>query len=351
MPTGLNIRDFEKRYREVQYSEQGSIRLTEVEHNAYLNRLTIEITHYDAYRSVNYKTLPENTHWGYLTSFKGSSVVTNLGVKFVKQRVFECINHSIWDYHQSTETVSLLAAATESGVNSLISGGVLGDAVGALVRIFVKAKEGLGEAFENAKGWLVGYEELGESDPNEPTYTYTAFPVASPFPDVWKFKADIPCSFKLRLESWYLVNPLVYTVANPTDTSDETEDESEYPTPAAGNGDGGGQEFPASSAPDPNSDARDFAEDVDLPGTGTWTFVVSFSNPGNNAFCDNVPPATLQLRGFPDEPPAREFTGPVTQEGGRPGRFFTSVAEVLHGGSCQVNGPGSLSFIPDGPSS
>lgn len=351
MATGLNIRDFTKKYREVQYTEQGSIRLSEVEHNAYLNRLTLEITHFDASRSINYKTLPENTHWGYVTSFKGSSVVSNLGVKFVKQRIFEHINSSIWDYHNAQENIWLLSSIVQKyGQLALGELSSLDDGIG-IPGLIVTAIEGLENVTGPAVEWLIEQFVGGDITPNNPAQAYSAYPIASPFPDVWKFKSDIPCSFTFRLESWYLVNPIVYVVSNPTDTSDETEDESEYPSPAAGNGDGGGQEFPPSGAPDPMSDPRDFKEDVGQPGTGVWTFVVSFSDPGNNAFCNNVPPATLQLRGFPDEPPMREFTGPVTPEGGRPGRFFTSVAEAAHGGSCQVNGPGSLNFIADGPSS
>ena len=349
MPTGLLIRDFEKVYREVRYSNQGSIRLSEIEHNAYLNRLTLEITHYDAYRSISYKTLPDNTHWGYLTSFKGSSVTNNLAIKFSKQRVFEHINQGIWDYHQATENLNISNAATQSGVNSLISGGVLGEATDALVRIFVEAKDALGESFSNAAAWLVGYEALGDNDQGEPDSTYTAFPIASPYPDVFKFLSDIPCSFLFRLESWYLVNPTVYITSNPTDTSDETEDENEYPSPDPGDGSGQGAEFPPSSAPASGSDPRDFEEDVGQPGTGVWTFTIQFSDPGNNAACNNIPAGFFELRGFPDEPPQREFTGPPTSTGGRPGRFFTSVASFSHSGDCALGGPGSPTFTADGP--
>jgi hypothetical protein len=350
MATGLGIRNFTKVYRESQYTNQGSLILSGTEHNAYLNRLTVEVTHFDAYRSENFKTLPENTHWGYLTQFKGSSVLSSTPVKFVKQRVFEHINQGIWAYHQTTENVRLLNASTESGVNSLIAGGVLGDATGALIRIFIKAKEGLGDTFDNAAAWLLGYEQAGDGGVGEAGNSYTGFPIASPFPDAFKFKADIPVSFKFRLESWYLVNPIIYITSNPSDASDETNGEDEYPSPEPGNSDGKGQEFPPASAPASGSDPRDYATKPGQPGTGVWTFVVSFSNPGNNAACNNIPAATLALRGFPDEPVKREFTGPPVQAGGRPGRFFTSVASVNHGGDCQVNGPGSAFFTADGPS-
>lgn len=349
MPTGALIRDFTKAYREVRYSEQGSIRLSEIEHNAYLNRLTIEITHHDAYRSVNYKTLPDNTHWGYLTSFKGSSVLNNLAVKFAKQRVYEHVNSHIWQFHQATESLEIqsefVACVGREIVARILDQGV---PIPGFEK-FIQLNESLEDAQNPFLKWAVGFADpdTGGSGPNP--NLYTAYPVVSPFPDVWKFKSDINCSFLLRLESWYLVNPLVYFLNNPTDTSDETEDEDEYPTPDGGDGDGGGEEFPPSSAPSDGSDPRDFAEDVDLPGTGVWTFTLSFSNPGNNPACNNVPAGFASLRGFPDEPPQREFTGPQQQEGGRPGRFFTSVDSFNHSGDCQVNGPGSPTFTGDGP--
>lgn len=350
MPTGLLVRDFVKEYRELRYESQGSIRLSEIEHNAYLNRLTVEITHYDAYRSENYKTLPENTHWGYLTAFKGSSVMNNTPVKFVKQRVFEHINDAIWNYHQATENLDILSSFDLSVATTIIA--QLKDESTPIPGFekFLELNESLEDNTLPFFQWLVGIADPEGTEFPEDNRNYRAFPVASPYPDVWKFKSDIPVSFLFRLESWYLVPPSVYILDNPTDTSDETEDESEYPEPSPGPGAGGAGSFPPSSAPGEGSDPRDFGDDEGLPGTGVWTFTISFSDPGNNAFCNNVPAAFAQLRGFPDEEPQREFTGPPVASGGRPGRFFTSVDSFNHGGDCQVNGPGSLSFIADGPS-
>lgn len=347
MATGLNIRDFKKTYREVRYENQGSLRLTNTEHNAYLNRLTIEITHYDAYRSVSYKSIPENTHWGYLTSFKGSAVLNNLAIKFAKQRVLEQIHHGIWHHHQAQENIWILSAIIQKmGQLALGELSSIDDGIG-IVGLVLQGIEGLENVTASGTEWLVEQFVGGDITPNNPAEAYSAYPVASPFPDVFKFLSDVPCSFLFRLESWYLVNPVVYTVSNPTDSEDATDDEGEYPTPDPGNGSGEGASFPPSGAPDPNSDSRDYEPDDGQPGTGVWTFVVSFGDPGNNAFCNAVPAATLQLRGFPDEPPRKEFTGPQVPEGGRPGRFYTSVASAPFGGTCALSEPGSANFIPD----
>jgi hypothetical protein len=257
MPTGLGIRDFTKVYRELRYANEGALRLSEIEHNAYLNRLTIEVTHYDANRAINYKTNPGNTHWGYVTSFKGSSVIDSKAIKFVRHRVYEKINQGVWNYHQNKESVDVVATAVQTFGNLALGElSSVSDGIG-LVGILINAVEGVELLTAPAFAWL--YEVVtGEESPEDiPTKAYTPYPIVSPYPDVFKFKGDIPCSFLFRLESWYLVNPAVYITANPTDTSDETEGEDEYPEPQAGDGDGGSQEFPESSPNDQENDARD----------------------------------------------------------------------------------------------
>jgi len=265
MATGLTIRDFQKFYRELRYANEGSIRLSEIEHNAYLNRLTLEITHYDAYRSVNYKSNPENTHWGYLTSLKGSSVIQNLPVKFTRQRVFEQINQGIWAYHQQTEDVDLNRNVTERAANAIALVGAFPEVGPKVIKLFIRASNFIATQGENKLSWILEnvFQAPATSDPEKSEYT--AYPIASPFPDVFKFKADIPVSFLFRLESWYLVNPSVYIVANPTDTSDETEGEDEYPEASPGNGDGKAQEFPESSPLNPGNDPRDGGARPPLP--------------------------------------------------------------------------------------
>lgn len=276
---GPLIRDFFKAYRELRYANEGSLRLSEIEHNAYVNRLTIEVTHYDADRSFSLKTNPDSTHWGYCTSFKGSAVQTNMPVKFAKQRVFEQINQGIWNYHQSTESVRVLSAVVQKfGQLALGELASLDDGIG-IVGIIVNAVEGLENITADATEWLIEQFVDGDITPNSPAGKYTGYPVSSPFPDVFKFKSDIPASFLFRLESWYLVNPAVYITASPTDTSDETEGEDEYPQPEQGDGDGDSQEFPTSSPNDPNNDPRDGGQKPAAPiepsTSYTWSGTLS----------------------------------------------------------------------------
>ena len=257
MGTGLTIRDFTKVYREARYANQGALRLSEIEHNAYLNRLTLEITHYDADRAFNRKTLPDTTHWGYITTFKGSSVSQNIPIKFVKQRAFELINSGIWQYHQNEESADVITGAIQTFGNLALGElSYVGDGVG-IVGILLQAIEGLETITAPAFSWL--YEQItGDQSPEDvPTKNYNPYPIASPFPDVFKFKSDIPTSFLFRLESWYLVNPAIYITSNPTDTDDATAGEDEYPEPAQGDGDGDSSEFPPSSPNDPDNDPRD----------------------------------------------------------------------------------------------
>lgn len=287
MANGLNVRDFFKQYREVRYANEGSIRLGEIEHNAYLNRLTLEVTHYDAYRSISYKTNPENTHWGYLTAFKGTAVVQNQPVKFVKQRVYEHINQGMWNFHQSSELMELLSSFTVRAASGVVN--ELLDQGGPFPG-FEKVLD-LVETIEDAETpFLKHVVNMAVADPEGiPSLTegYTAYPIASPFPDVWKFKGDIPCSFLFRLESWFLVNPLVYIVNSPTDTTDETDGEDEYPQPEQGDGDGDSQEFPDSSPADPNSDPRDGGAkpepELDPTVGYTWTARVTGTLLGGDA--------------------------------------------------------------------
>lgn len=255
--TGLLIRNFFKEYRELRFTSSGSFELSEIEHNAYLQRLTIQIDNIDSQRYLNRKTMPDHSHYGYLTMFKGSSVIERVPVEFPRQRVFERINQGIWNYHQSNEGLSLPMIG-------------LGNQVARYAKRVADFLENPGPAWV----WEVpdytivdsisdlpvlelifpDYEGIEGTEGDQDSAKYRAFPIASPFPDIFKFKGDIPLSFRFRLESWYLVNPAVYILDNPTDTRDETEGEDEYPSPEIGDGDGDGSEFPD---PDPLPSGRD----------------------------------------------------------------------------------------------
>jgi len=298
MATGLLVRDFVKVYRELRYANEGAIRLSEVEHNAYLNRLTLEITHYDAYRSINYKTNPENTHWGYATSFKGSSVISNIPIKFTRQRVFNEINQGIWNYHQATEDVDLNRNVTQMAANAIAVVGAFPEAGPKVIKLLIRASNFIVTQGQNRLSWILEnvFQVPQSNDPE--VSEYTAYPIASPFPDVWKFKSDIPVSFLFRLESWYLVNPAVYIVNNPTDTSDETEGEDEYPEPLAGNGDGNAQEFPTSSPNNPANDPRDGGQKPAPPLQSGTSYSWSGSVSGTALGSSGQPVSYSETTGF-----------------------------------------------------
>ncbi len=346
MATGLNIRNFVKVEREATYSLQGSFLLTSIEKNAYRNALTVEIVAVDAPRYSNLKTLPENTHWGYLTHFRGSTVTLNQAQKFVKFRAFDIINDGIWQYHQHQELIEIVTSSIQQIGNQVVSEAGGDGSSGGAVGFVLDAISDAGELLEPAIQWLLRTLVGEESPEDSPGKNYTSFPIASPFPDIVKFKGDIPVAFKFRLESWYLVNPAVYITSNPTDAEDGTDGEDEYPVPAQGDGDGDGSEFPPSSAPQPGADPRDYGPGP-VSGSGSWNVPLRFFDGGNNIPCDAIGVQTVQVRGFPDEMPSLEYTGPVTSFGGRPGRVFTSIAEVPFSGDCGVEIGGLSVFFSD----
>lgn len=268
MATGALIRDFEKDYRELRYSNSGSITLSEIEHNAYRAALTLEITHVDAPRYGSRKTLPDNTHYGYVTLFRGSAVTDTIAIKYPKFRVFDIRNQGIWNYHQSIESlvsgVGLVSENTVQVGNAIIERADDGWGPSDICKVI----RFLDVVPDPLDPFVYFISDCGASLPDpqaKELAQYRAFPIATPFPDIAKFKADIPCSFLWRLELWYLVNPAAYTVDNPTDTGDETEGEDEYPEPDQGDGDGDGDEFPEPDPAPPDSDPRDFGSPPPSP--------------------------------------------------------------------------------------
>lgn len=262
MATGLLIRDFIKEERDLRFSDSGSIVFTEIEKNAYRLSLTLEITDIDGERYQNRKTLPDNTHLGYVTLFRGSSVTELIAVKFVRQRIFDIINQGIWNYHQATETISLIdRIISEYGLYYHVAHLTITEDTGAIVPL-PKGRGLYQLPDQNTEGeqeaWRIQIEDIVDDAVEDSNYR--AFPIASPFPDIAKFRADLAASFLFRLEAWYLKNPLVYLVDNPTDTGDETEGEDEFPEPNQGDGDGDGDEFPIPDPVPPGSDPRDFGE-------------------------------------------------------------------------------------------
>lgn len=300
MTSGLNVRDFFKEYRELRYEKSGSIGFTEIEKNAYRLSLTLEVTHVDAPRYGSLKTLPENTHYGYVTLFRGSTVTDTIPIKYPKFRIFDITNQAIWNYHQSTEGLRISSGEIEGGFNAtgqaLEQGLQLDDLLCIAFWLFTPVS--------GLEGALLSLRTCIDGPPPDVSSvrvadSYTAFPIASPFPDIAKFKADIPCSFLWRLEAWYLFEPAFYESNSPTDSSDATDGENEFPSPAQGDGNGDGDEFPAPSEPGEGRDPRDFSGGSIPPGAGVTFEVEVVADPG---FCSPGVPFTSgpfgPFRGF-----------------------------------------------------
>ena len=311
MATGALIRDFVKDSRELRYSNSGSIGLSEIEHNAYRASLTLEITHVDAPRYGSRKTLPDNTHYGYATLFRGSTVTDTFAIKYPKFRIFDIRNQGIWNYHQSIESVLLGGEQTRGILELVVDGfvpGVFSDAASWLSDSALSwAYDAVSDAWRLIFGGSAGSGGGVPGGSGVPG-GYRAFPIATPFPDIAKFKADIPCSFLWRLELWYLVNPAVYIADNPTDTGDVTDGEDEYPNPEQGDGDGDGDEFPAPDEPDPDRDSRDYSGGTFDPNQGFVFQVDMVADPG---FCS----AGRTFRRGPFGP-FRGFGRPISVEKG-----------------------------------
>lgn len=282
----------------MRYSNSGSIGISDIEKNAYRLSLTLEVTHIDAPRYGNLKTLPEHTHYGYLTYFRGSTVTDLQPVKFAKYRVFDIINSDLWHHYQSSELLKslyFLVGNHVSTATNVILDAISNPAVEAfclIARILDVVEDPVDQLLYELFDCNLDAPEAGP----EVTDGYTALPVASPFPDIVKFKADIPLSFLWRLEAWYLQNPVVYVVGSPVDSGDLTEGEDEYPEPQSGDGDGDGSEFPGSDLPDELRDPRDFSADQSFSNVRA-TFTVTPILNGNT--CQPYP---AEQSNFTSEP-------------------------------------------------
>lgn len=268
------IRKFYKTVRAVAFDTQGSIRLTSIEQAAYRSALTIEILGYRGQRYVGYKSLPEDTHWGYCTLFDGASVREKVAVKFSRQRLFEVVNTDVWLYYQHTELVNLLGvvmAKVGERTAELSSSESLPELFG---RVTWQIVTEIGETALEILGYS-GDVTPGALEPGEAEVQYKAFPIAPKMPSLVKFLGDLPCDFRFTLESWYLKNPVILITDNPIDTGDETDGENEYPQPQAG-------DVTGESEPDPNSDSRDFIPvgDENSPGGSQVRVTVrAYGNP------------------------------------------------------------------------
>jgi hypothetical protein len=174
--------------------------------------------------------------------------------------VFDVVNSGIWQFHQHTESlktaVLLLSEMQVSVGNAIVERADDGWGSADICKV-IRWLDFVPDPLDRLTYFL---SDCGAELPDpqaKDLETYRAFPIASPFPSIAKFKADIPCSFLWRLDAWYLVNPAVYVNDNPTDTGDETDGEDEYPVPDSVPD---SEDFPPSSAPQDGADTRDYGD-------------------------------------------------------------------------------------------
>lgn len=245
-------REFFKQSRRENFDDSGSIRLTEVEQNAYRTVVTFEAVDLDGGRYFNTKTLPDNTHYGYATVFEGDSVVREVGVKYPLCRLSDTRNELLWHRYTTEELVDFIVQTSEATANATIE--ALSEATPDILEFAIQLFNPTSETGDRVYEWLLSL--VSQPDDSQPPEQFTALPVDTPHPTVIKFKADLPMRFSLRLDSWFLANPVVYIFGSDVDSGEPTEGEGEYPdggdtgNPDGGSyGDGGESELPTDSDP------------------------------------------------------------------------------------------------------
>jgi hypothetical protein len=305
-------REFFKQSRRENFDDQGSLRLTEIEQNAYRNIVTFEAVELMAPRYANFKTLPENTHYGYVTHFEGDSVTKVEGVKFPLYRLSDTRNEMLWHFYQLQEMLNLIQGFNESIANAVVE--ELKDSAPNLIQFVLELTEpGSGPA-DRVWEWLISLvDDPSNPPPSEP---FIPLPIDSPHPTVIKFSSDVPMRFSLRLDSWFLANPVVYVVGSVVDSEEPTEGEGEYPDNGDTNNPAGGTHGDnAQSLPPADSDPLDFSPDI-TASDATIRFTVYPIVNGQNcqpydkaisnfAITPGVPvklPLTLKVGGAPPGP-------------------------------------------------
>lgn len=253
----MSKREFFKQSRRENFDDSGSIRLTEVEQNAYRNVITFEAVDLAAPRYFNFKTLPENTHYGYATYFEGDSVTKVEPIKFPLYRLSDSRNEMLWHFYQTQEVVNLIQGFNEAIANAVVE--QLKDTAPNLIRFLIELTEPTTGPADRIWEWVISLVSDDTQPP--PAEPFIPLPIDTPHPTVIKFKADVPMRFSLRLDSWFLANPVVYIVGSVVDTDEPTEDEGEYPDrDGTGNPDGGTYGDGSESPLPLDSDPRDTPE-------------------------------------------------------------------------------------------
>jgi len=274
----MTTREFFKESRLLRFDDSGSIRLSEIEQNAYRNVITFEAVDVVGFRYYNYKFNPAQSFYGNCTVFEGATASRTIPLHFIRQRLTDTRNEMLWHRYTTTEVVQFLESYSELTASESSSGGA--------VEYLKEYVETLSDPIASAWEWVIS-KVIGDGS-GQTDDEYIPLPVDTPHPTVVKIKCDVPCRFLLHLDSWYLVNPVVYIVGSAVDSDEPQDDGSEFPDGGGTDNPDGGAFGDGNESPlDPGSDARDKGEDAGWASGATVNFQVTTSVHLGGA-CDNI---------------------------------------------------------------
>jgi hypothetical protein len=251
----LSGREFFKESRRLNFDDSGSLRLSNIEQEAYRNIVTFEAVDIQGFRYRSFKYLPSQTFLGYATVFEGASVTRAIQLGWNLQRLSDTRNTGLWNRYAVKELAELVIGTSEATANAVIQ--ELSAATPDLIEFVIQLFEPTSAAGDAFYGWLLSLVSDPSTVPD--AQEYRPLPIDTPHPTAIKVLTDVPCRFSLRLDSWYLVNPATFIVGGEVDSSEATDGEDQYGggPDGTGNDDGGNYGDGNESSLDPNSDGRD----------------------------------------------------------------------------------------------
>lgn len=233
------------------FDDEGSIRLSSIEQEAYRSIVTLEVNDVQGFRYKNFKHVPPSSFFGYCTIFEGSSVTKTVPVNYYRQRISDTRNLALWNRYAFEEVAQLVIGSSEATANAVIQ--ELSEATPDLLEFVIQLFDPTSAAGEAFYGWLLSLVSDPSTVPD--AQEYLPPPVDTPHPTVLKFQSDLPARFSFLLDSWYLVNPASFIVGGVVDSSESTDGGNEYFD--GGSPDGGSYGDGNEDDLDPGSDPRD----------------------------------------------------------------------------------------------